>query len=408
MAQRYKQVPVPAFYTALPQLVSRITHCNSETTPVVRSILRRVLTKYPAQAMWPLAWLRQSRQRDRCKAGEEIFREAEQTLMKSPNRNQYAMLVASQGLCVYFHKLAKFEMKNSRASDINVRPWKGEVDLAEFVPPVQAALSASMSVGDSSRTRDLFPRHVPRMRSFDQKVKVMHSKARPKIIRAHVVSSNAFRLHSVESLASGDHDIGEIHFLVKQEAKGDLRKDARVQDLNNVINRLMSTNQGKAQDRQRRLRLRTFAVTCLSEDSGILEWVPNTSSLRSIIGKTYNPQASPFSGRRSGHRLANFGDPMLKTNYEKCQSLFFNSRDLKGATRLFEDLCLKPNPPLLYWWFVQTFRDPHTWYEARTRFAQSSAIWSAVCHIIGIGDRHAENILIDTESGECVHVDFDW
>lgn len=54
-------------------------------------------------------------------------------------------------------------------------------------------------------------------------------------------------------------DIGEILFLVKQEEKGDLRKDARVQDLNNVINRLMQD------DKQRRLRLRTFAVTCLSE-----------------------------------------------------------------------------------------------------------------------------------------------
>lgn len=28
--------------------------------------------------------------------------------------------------------------------------------------------------------------------------------------------------------------------------------------------------------------------------------------------------------------------------------------------------------------------------------------------IIGLGDRHSENILIDTSSGECVHVDFDW
>ena len=30
-----------------------------------------------------------------------------------------------------------------------------------------------------------------------------------------------------------------------------------------------------------------------------------------------------------------------------------------------------------------------------------------VGHIIGLGDRHGENILIDTVSGECVHVDFD-
>ena len=28
-------------------------------------------------------------------------------------------------------------------------------------------------------------------------------------------------------------------------------------------------------------------------------------------------------------------------------------------------------------------------------------------HIVGLGDRHSENILIDTTTGECVHVDFD-
>lgn len=28
-------------------------------------------------------------------------------------------------------------------------------------------------------------------------------------------------------------------------------------------------------------------------------------------------------------------------------------------------------------------------------------------HIVGLGDRHCENILLDTSRGECVHVDFD-
>jgi serine/threonine-protein kinase ATR len=28
-------------------------------------------------------------------------------------------------------------------------------------------------------------------------------------------------------------------------------------------------------------------------------------------------------------------------------------------------------------------------------------------YIVGLGDRHGENILIDETNGECVHVDFD-
>jgi hypothetical protein len=33
--------------------------------------------------------------------------------------------------------------------------------------------------------------------------------------------------------------------------------------------------------------------------------------------------------------------------------------------------------------------------------------WSGVGHVIGLGDRHTENILLDVTNGECVHVDFD-
>lgn len=44
-------------------------------------------------------------------------------------------------------------------------------------------------------------------------------------------------------------------------------------------------------------------------------------------------------------------------------------------------------------------------FTLRTR--RSSGVWSSVGHVVGLGDRHGENILIETESGECVHVDFD-
>lgn len=44
---------------------------------------------------------------------------------------------------------------------------------------------------------------------------------------------------------------------------------------------------------------------------------------------------------------------------------------------------------------------------SRLTYARSTAVWSMVGHIVGLGDRHGENILIDTTTGEAVHVDFD-
>jgi serine/threonine-protein kinase ATR len=309
--------------------------------------------------------------------------------------------------------MAVYKVSDMSTHKVNIKPWKGTVPLACFIPPVQAALSVSISSGGVGTYVESFPRQVPRMRSFYQEVGVMGSKARPKKLKVFVIAADTFRSSASLSSKSGrsSTDIGEIHFLVKQEAKGDLRKDARVQDFNNVVNRLMASSTfGKGASRyNRRLRLRTYTVTCLSEDTGILEWVPSTDSLRSLIAKSYNPQASPFSAKRRGSRVANFGDPMLRTNYEKkCQPMFFDNGNLRRAATMFDELCLKPYPPLLYWWFIQHFSDPHAWYEARTRFTVSAAIWSGVGHVIGLGDRHSENILVDTTSCDCVHVDFDW
>lgn len=87
---------------------------------------------------------------------------------------------------------------------------------------------------------------------------------------------------------------------------------------------------------------------------------------------------------------------------------FFLLGMLTKAAMRFNKLCVEPYPPVFYWWFIQKFSDPNEWFEARTRFALSAAAWSAVGFVIGLGDRHSENILVDTSNGQCVHVDFDW
>ncbi len=64
-------------------------------------------------------------------------------------------------------------------------------------------------------------------------------------------------------------------------------------------------------------------------------------------------------------------------------------------------------PPSLHRWFTEHFREPTAWFDGRTTFTRSAALWSAVGHVVGLGDRHGENLLLHTEGGECVHVDFD-
>lgn len=63
-------------------------------------------------------------------------------------------------------------------------------------------------------------------------------------------------------------------------------------------------------------------------------------------------------------------------------------------------------PPVLYEWFIENFPIPTSWYESRTAFARTTAVMSIVGYILGLGDRHCENILCDEDTGRALHVDF--
>ena len=111
-----------------------------------------------------------------------------------------------------------------------------------------------------------FPDRAPRISRLSDDVEVLRSKARPKKIALDASDGTRMRL------------------LCKCEKAGDLRKDARVQDFNGVVNRLLDRD---ASSRRRGLRLRTFAVVILDEECGLLEWVPRTRKLKQVVDAAY-------------------------------------------------------------------------------------------------------------------------
>jgi serine/threonine-protein kinase ATR len=147
----------------------------------------------------------------------------------------------------------------------------------------------------------------------------------------------------------------------------------------------------------------TLTLSCLES---LLYRIPQTVALRTCIGRTVNPVVDEKRGYRTGERAVSFHLEHLRRSYDQAQNLFFKQGNLTAAAAEFERL-IQDYPPVLFWYFVHRFVDPHAWYEARKRFIVSIAAWSAIGHVIGLGDRHSENILIDQSSGECVHVDFD-
>lgn len=46
------------------------------------------------------------------------------------------------------------------------------------------------------------------------------------------------------------------------------------------------------------------------------------------------------------------------------------------------------------------------WFDRRTNYIRSLAVMSMVGYILGLGDRHPSNLMLDRMSGKILHIDF--
>jgi serine/threonine-protein kinase ATR len=372
-------IPAASWYTCTSQLVSRLGHSNQNTLNVIWQLLVRILTEFPDHAVWHIACLTKSLNPERCKMGQRFIEKAVMTLTKKKQNDEAAMLKESHTL---FSDLVKLAEELPPGNEKRIRyPIGRSVNLSRFLVPTQSIMVNSPSRDiPSSRQCNLSSHigstHNLRIAEFNEVVDVAGSKARPKTLTLVTTSGTTVR------------------FLSKQEKDGDLRKDSRLMEFNCVVNRLLAED---AEGRRRGLKLRTYAVVCLNEECGILEWVEHTRCIRHLIAESY--KVSPETA---------YAPPNMREIMQQLPEMQTRHRvDIVSLTAEYQDKIASKYRPCFHRWFLNTFEDATCWLEARTRFSRSAAVWSVVGHIIGLGDRHTENILLDVRNGECVHVDFD-
>lgn len=167
----------------------------------------------------------------------------------------------------------------------------------------------------------------------------------------------------------------------------DLRKDSRMQEFCAMVSALFKKD---VQARRRQLRVRTYAVVPLNDECGLIEWVENTNVYRAIVTELYRRH----NRHVRGSALKALMNPRAAEN--------------KGLTKveIFERKVLPKFPAVFHEWFTTTFPDPAAWYSARTAYVRTAAVMSMVGYVVGLGDRHGENIMFDQTNGEAIHVDF--
>lgn len=84
---------------------------------------------------------------------------------------------------------------------------------------------------------------------------------------------------------------GQLYpFLCKSQ--DDLRVDSRCLDFCHLFNKCLKKN---SETRRRQLNIRTYAVYPINERCGLIEWLPNLCTFRSLVTKFYRQRSSNFS-----------------------------------------------------------------------------------------------------------------
>ncbi|KAL0064377.1 Serine/threonine-protein kinase tel1 [Marasmius tenuissimus] len=179
--------------------------------------------------------------------------------------------------------------------------------------------------------------------------------------------------------------------LFKGEESDDLRQDAVMEQVFQLVNTVL---QRDPETRRRQLRVRDYKVIPLDTQAGVLEFVHSTIPLRGWLAGAhpkYRPQdrkdvAAWWSrlSRENGNRETH-PDPGKRLQiYRETRAVY---------------------KPVMRYWFTEKHKLPISWFGMRLNYSRSVATTSIVGHVLGLGDRHTSNILLDNTSGEVVHID---
>ncbi|KAG5495450.1 hypothetical protein GH5_03111 [Leishmania sp. Ghana 2012 LV757] len=353
-------IPPAVVMTALPQLLSRLGHPVAAVRSVLTDIVLHLLDHFPQQCLWLVLPMALSKEGPKEVVETQIIK----PFADNPRNERvlrHAKIICDTLLTICNCSASLFPKEKGLMHLSPVQKVTPMLAAAKFIVPVLSNLTPNIH---ASSAGDVFPT-APYFDHFDDRVVVMRSLQRPKRIWVHT------------------NDGREMSFLCK--AKDEPRKDIRMMEVAALMNSFFLSD---PEAKRKRFSLRRYSITALSDDCAVIEWLNDTTPLAKVAMECYALD-------RSGVHISSVKKWVALVDEKKMSKM-----------ELFTKYILPEAPPVMHQWLDRTFASNQSWYEARTLFTQSTALWSIAGHIVGLGDRHAENLMIDMERGELMHVDF--
>lgn len=364
--QSYKFVPL------VYQIASRLGSSkegqgSTSFQNVLVSLLRKMAIDHPYHTIFQLLALAngdrvKDKQRSRNSFVVDMDKKlAAEKLLNELSSYHEALIQQMKQLVEIYIKLAELETKKEETNKrIPVpREIRGLRQL-ELVPVVTATvpIDPSCQYGEGS---------FPHFKGLSDSIMVMNGINAPKVVDCFGSDGHKYR-----QLAKSGND--------------DLRQDAVMEQFFGLVNTFL---QRQRDTWKRRLRIRTYKVVPFTPSAGVVEWVDCTVPLGEyLLGSMRNGGA---------HGRYGIGD----WSFPQCREYMASEKDKRKA---FLRVCDNFRP-VMHYFFLERFMQPADWFVRRLSYTRSVAASSMVGYIVGLGDRHSMNILIDEVTAEVVHID---
>ncbi|KAH7384291.1 hypothetical protein DE146DRAFT_222027 [Phaeosphaeria sp. MPI-PUGE-AT-0046c] len=369
-----KSVPSGKFALLMNQLSSRLQAEESAFQNLLGDLVFRICLEHPYHGMHQIFAIQMKtptmNREDVARAKDESARSRQKAAgalasalgKDARSRSYWSSIFQSNEI---YHHLAMFKSEKESTQtgrELPLDRYKESKDLVTKIPKlnvppatIQVEVRASMDYSN-----------LPRILKFKPNMSIANGLSAPKVITAIGTDGKPYK----QLFKSGNDD---------------LRQDAIMEQVFDQVSRLLRNHTAT---RIRNIGIRTYKVLPLSTRSGLMEFVQNTIPLHLWVmpaHERYYP--NDYKSDRCRKEIGAAQQDSLSTRTKVWQKIADNFH------------------PVLRYFLLERFQDPDEWFERRLAYTRSTAAISILGHVLGLGDRHCHNILLDEKSGEVVHID---
>ncbi|PNS15729.1 hypothetical protein CAC42_4181 [Sphaceloma murrayae] len=436
VTQGLPTISIDIWLEVIPQLIARINQSNKLIRNSVHSLLIEIGKAHPHALVWPLTVAVKSDIRDRSKAAKEVLSTIE---THSPDLCEQAAIVSQEliRIAVLWHELWHEGLEEAS------RLYFGNNNIEGFfrtLEPLHQMLDEGATTLREISFIQTFGRDLQEARNWCNAYKNSHdrsdlqqawdlyytvfkkiSKQLPQLtnLELQYVSPKLKQIHDLELAVPGTYTVGKkpvcimsfdpnasviqskqrprklslrgsdgltYTFLLKGHE--DIRQDERVMQLFGLVNTLLTSDD---ECLKRHLNIQPYAAIPLSTQSGLLSWVPNSDTLHVLI-REYRESRKILLNIEHRIMLQMAPDYDNLTLMQKVE-VFGYALDNTTGQDLYRVLWLKS-------------KSSESWLDRRTNYTRSLAVMSMVGYILGLGDRHPSNLMLDRTTGKVIHIDF--